>query len=163
MSSVARQRLMRDLRRLQTDPPVGVTAAPKDDDIMRWETIIFGPENTIWEGGIFKLSMTFPDQYPSVAPKVVFTTPIFHPNVYANGDICLDILNKAWTPIYDVASILTSIQSLLTDPNPSSPANMEAARLYSENRREYERRVRDCVEKSLAEFEDLEEDEEAEE
>ena len=49
---------------------------------------------------------------------------------------------------YDVAAILTSIQSLLHDPNPNSPANAEAANLYRENRKEYVRRVRETVESS---------------
>jgi hypothetical protein len=53
-----------------------------------------------------------------------------------------------WSPIYDIAAILTSIQSLLCDPNPNSPANSEAARLYQENRREYERKVKEIVEQS---------------
>ena len=30
--------------------------------------------------------------------------------VYADGSICLDILQNQWSPIYDVAAILTSIQ-----------------------------------------------------
>lgn len=68
--------------------------------------------------------------------------------VYADGGICLDILQNQWSPIYDIAAILTSIQSLLTDPNPDSPANVEAARLYQENRREYDRRVAEVVESS---------------
>ncbi|KAF2555816.1 hypothetical protein F2Q68_00012884, partial [Brassica cretica] len=68
--------------------------------------------------------------------------------VYADGSICLDILQNQWSPIYDVAAILTSIQSLLCDPNPNSPANSEAARKYSENKREYNRKVRDVVEQS---------------
>lgn len=70
---------------------------------------------------------------------------MFHPNIYANGEICLDILQNQWSPIYDIAAILTSIQSLLCDPNPNSPANSEAARLWNENRREYNRRVAQCV------------------
>jgi ubiquitin-conjugating enzyme E2 A len=37
---------------------------------------------------------------------------------------------------------------LLTDPNPNSPANAEAARLYESNRREYNRRVKEVVEQS---------------
>ena len=41
-----------------------------------------------------------------------------------------DILQNQWSPIYDVSAILTSIQSLLCDPNPASPANSEASRLY---------------------------------
>lgn len=62
--------------------------------------------------------------------QVKFQTKVFHPNVYADGSICLDILQNKWSPIYDVAGLLTSIQSLLSDPNPNSPANQEAARLF---------------------------------
>uniref|UniRef100_A0A1A9W9B6 UBC core domain-containing protein n=1 Tax=Glossina brevipalpis TaxID=37001 RepID=A0A1A9W9B6_9MUSC len=74
---------------------------------------------------------------------------VFHPNIYANGAICLDILQNRWSPTYDVSAILTSIQSLLSDPNPNSPANSTAAQLYKENRREYEKRVRASVEQSF--------------
>jgi ubiquitin-protein ligase len=44
---------------------------------------------------------------------------MFHPNVYHTGELCLDILQNRWSPTYDVAAILTSIQSLLHDPNPN--------------------------------------------
>ncbi|GMP22377.1 hypothetical protein CsSME_00000430 [Camellia sinensis var. sinensis] len=93
--------------------------------------------------------------------------------VYADGSICLDILQNQWSPIYDIAAILTSIQSLLCDPNPNpspnagfpffsfqsklcdpnanSPANSEAALLFSENKREYNRRVHEIVEQSWTE------------
>ena len=71
--------------------------------------------------------------------------------VYADGSICLDILQNNWSPIYDVAAILTSIQSLLTDPNPNSPANSEAARLFTENREEYTRQVKLSVGRSCEE------------
>lgn len=54
-----------------------------------------------------------------------------------------------WKPIYTVGSILTSIQSLLTDPNLASPANPEAARLLATNPKEYKRRVRRLAEKSV--------------
>ena len=47
-----------------------------------------------------------------------------------------------------MSAILTSIQSLLDEPNPNSPANGQAAQLYNENRREYVRKVRNIVEES---------------
>ncbi|KAJ3275718.1 Ubiquitin-conjugating enzyme E2 2 [Terramyces sp. JEL0728] len=53
-----------------------------------------------------------------------------------------------WSPTYDVAAILTSIQSLLHDPNPNSPANAEAARMFSDSRKEYNKRVKETVEES---------------
>jgi len=89
--------------------------------------------------------LSFTEEYPNKPPTVKFLTKLFHPNVYTNGAICLDILQNQWSPIYDVAAILTSIQSLLTDPNPNSPANVEAAKLYQENRREYEKKVEAMV------------------
>ena len=86
--------------------------------------------------------------------------PPGRPSVYADGSICLDILQNNWSPIYDVAAILTSIQSLLTDPNPNSPANSEAARLFTENKEEYIRQVKLSVGKSWEEKKDKDEDKE---
>ena len=70
--------------------------------------------------------------------------------VYSDGSLCLDILQKQWSSAYTVGAILTSIQSLLPDPNPDSPANAEAAKLFVDNKREYYRRVSSSVEASWA-------------
>lgn len=52
---------------------------------------------------------------------------MFHPNVYKDGSICLDMLKKDWNPSYDIYAVLNSIRILLGEPNPSSPANNVAA------------------------------------
>lgn len=139
---------MRDFKRLQEDPPAGVSGAPCDNNIMQWNAVIFGPAETPFEDGTFKLTITFTEEYPNKPPSVKFVSKMFHPNVYADGGICLDILQNRWSPTYDVSAILTSIQSLLDEPNPNSPANSVAAQLYQENRREYEKRVAAIVEQS---------------
>ncbi|CAB3367404.1 ubiquitin-conjugating enzyme E2-17 kDa-like [Cloeon dipterum] len=149
MSTPARRRLMRDFKRLQEDPPPGVSAAPTDNNIMVWNAVMFGPAETPFEDGTFKLTMEFNEEYPNKPPTVKFVSKMFHPNVYADGGICLDILQNRWSPTYDVSAILTSIQSLLSDPNPNSPANSMAAQLYKENRREYEKQVKACVEQTF--------------
>lgn len=53
MSTSARRRLLRDFKRLQTDCPSGISGAPKDTNIMEWTAVIFGPEGSPWEGGLF--------------------------------------------------------------------------------------------------------------
>lgn len=52
----------------------------EDNNIMFWEAVIFGPEDTIWEGGVFKLTLEFSEDYPNKSPKVKFITKMFHPN-----------------------------------------------------------------------------------
>lgn len=62
--------------------------------------------------------MHFEEQYPNKPPSVKFISQMFHPNVYATGELCLDILQNRWSPTYDVAAILTSIQRSVAVPVP---------------------------------------------
>jgi len=162
MSTIARRRLTKDYKALKKDPPSGITAAPTSTDFLLWHAVIFGPPETPFEDGAFNLTLEFTEEYPTKPPKVKFVTEIFHPNVYADGSICIDILQDKWTAVYQVSGLLTSIQSLLDEPNPKSPANKVAADLYVENRIEYEKRVLACVEQSWIEVDaELEADEAA--
>jgi ubiquitin-conjugating enzyme E2 A len=61
--------------------------------------------------------MHFEEQYPNKPPGVKFISTMFHPNVYATGELCLDILQNRWSPTYDVAAILTSIQRCVRQCN----------------------------------------------
>lgn len=114
---------------MQTDPPAGVSASPVADNVMTWlvaflnlravlhltplflrNAVIIGPADTPFEDGTFRLVMHFEEQYPNKPPGVKFVSQMFHPNVYGTGELCLDILQNRWSPTYDVAAILTSIQ-----------------------------------------------------
>ena len=111
--------------------------------------------------GTFKLLLTFDESYLKKPPTVKFLSRKLHPNVYANSELCLDILQNWWSPTYDVGAILTSIQSWLHDPNPNSPANAEVVQLYRENMKEYVRTVKVTVEESWLEPEEMTEQESA--
>ncbi|KAM6163003.1 ubiquitin-conjugating enzyme E2 C isoform 2-T2 [Rhynchocyon petersi] len=84
----------------------------------------------VYEDLRYKLSLEFPSGYPYNAPTVKFLTPCYHPNVDTQGNICLDILKDKWSALYDVRTILLSIQSLLGEPNIESPLNTHAAELW---------------------------------
>ena len=147
---VANLRLSSDLRALQADSPAGCSASPvSDDNLFVWNATIVGPDESPWEGGIYSLKLQFPDQYPDKAPRVRFVTEMFHPNIFPDGNLCLDIIQDKWKPIYTVATILTSIQSLLCDPNNDSPANADAARMLVNDPKEYKKRVRRLAQKSV--------------
>ena len=95
---------------------------------------LFRPQETPFEDGTFKLTLVFTEEYPNKPPTVRFVSKMFHPNgklyyiriiirkrglflpcsVYADGGICLDILQNRWSPTYDVSAILTSIQVCLS-------------------------------------------------
>ncbi|KAG6839214.1 hypothetical protein C0991_004838 [Blastosporella zonata] len=102
-------------------------------NLMEWEVGIPGKANTPWEGGLFKLSMTFPEGK--------FTPPLFHPNVYPSGTVCLSILDeeKSWKPAITIKQILLGIQDLLDDPNVNDPAQSDAYTMFKNDKTAYER------------------------
>lgn len=134
------KRLQSELMALMMSGDSGISAFPEEDNIFCWKGTITGSKDTVFEGTEYKLSLSFPTDYPFKAPKVKFETGCFHPNVDVYGNICLDILQDKWSSAYDVRTILLSIQSLLGEPNTSSPLNTQAATLWG-NQGEYRKMV----------------------
>nr|XP_020467841.1 ubiquitin-conjugating enzyme E2 C isoform X1 [Monopterus albus] len=128
------KRLQQELMTLMMSGNKGISAFPESDNLFKWVGTIDGAQGTVYEGLRYRLSLEFPAGYPYQAPHVKFVTPCFHPNVDEHGFICLDILKDKWSALYDVRSILLSIQSLLGEPNNESPLNMVAAELWDDQK-----------------------------
>ena len=121
--------------------------------------MIIGPPETLYEGGFFKAKLEFPQDFPNMPPVMRFTSTMWHPNIYEDGKVCISILHPPgedkfnaeetadmrWRPIHGVESIIVSVISMLSDPNDDSPANIDAAVMWRNDRKEFKRRVREVV------------------
>jgi len=111
MAGIARVRLQEERKQWRLDHPVGFYARPSKENgviqIMKWDCGIPGKDGTLWSGGLYKLVLEFSDEYPSRPPKCRFQPPLFHPNVYPSGTVCLSILDvdKAWRPSITVKQV----------------------------------------------------------
>ena len=128
------KRLKAEVEELTLNPVSNCSAGPVEDDITHWIATIFGPENTPYENGVFKLDINFLPEHPMKAPKIVFKTPIYHCNINKGGAICLDILKDQWSPALTISKVLLSICSLLAEPNPNDPLEPDIAKQFISNR-----------------------------
>ena len=85
-----------------------------------------------------RLKIALPGRYPFQPPVASVQTPIFHPNVYPSGVVCL---GTKWLPSEGLDLFVQRLLRLLTfDPllvNTASPANREAASWYDRARRRH--------------------------
>eukprot|EP00012_Vannella_robusta_P011310 CAMPEP_0206200662 /NCGR_PEP_ID=MMETSP0166-20121206/11020_1 /ASSEMBLY_ACC=CAM_ASM_000260 /TAXON_ID=95228 /ORGANISM="Vannella robusta, Strain DIVA3 518/3/11/1/6" /LENGTH=156 /DNA_ID=CAMNT_0053619057 /DNA_START=469 /DNA_END=936 /DNA_ORIENTATION=+ len=148
-------RLMKEYKDLCNEPVEGIIAGPiSEDNFFEWEAIISGPPDTIYEGGIFTARLEFPTSYPLNPPKMTFTSEMWHPNIYKNGEVCISILHspgedpthyenssERWSPVQSVEKILISVVSMLAEPNDESSANIDAAKMWREDIEQYNQKV----------------------
>jgi len=158
-SENAKLLLMKQLKDLSRSPVEGFSAGLKDDsNAFVWEVMLMGPPDTLYEGGFFAAELEFPKDYPNAPPTMKFSSKMWHPNIYSDGRVCISILHppgddtygyesasERWLPIHTVESILISVISMIASPNDESPANLDAAVMWRDNRPEYEKKVKKCV------------------
>lgn len=145
MPAKPEKRLRRELDKMQKEPIPGCCARLRGngDNIFEWEAFIEGPKDSVYENGLYRLTLTFPSNYPIKPPQVLFKTKIYHCNIADSGAICLDVLKHNWSPILTINKILLSIVSLLTDPNPDDPLVGSVAREYKTNRKNFEKTAKE--------------------
>jgi len=158
--------LQQQFKKLMSDPVEGFAAEiPDDSNLFNWHIYLEGPKDTIYEGGVFQLSMTFPKDYPMSPPQLKFISDFWHPNVFPDGKVCISILHppgedemsgerpeERWLPTQSVATIMLSVISMLSDPNFSSPANVDASVQWRKDMTAFKRKVKEIIIKANTEF-----------
>ena len=132
----------------------GVTVGLFDDsDYTKWRVTLLGPKDSSYKGGLFTLSINFPNDYPNKAPEVCFLTPIYHLNINPKapktqgegaeslGHVCISTLNW-WKPEYTMREVLTNIFALFYMANPDSPYGLDRADEFRNERAQYEEKAK---------------------
>ncbi|KAL9633213.1 MAG: hypothetical protein Q9164_004831 [Protoblastenia rupestris] len=152
--------LMNEFKALSQEKWVNIELI--NESITNWSIalMVLNPAS-LYYGGYFKATMTFPPNYPYCPPTFQFTRPLYHPNIYQDGKLCISILHppghdeqsgetagERWSPVQRVESVLLSIISLLDDAECSSPANVDAGIMLRKDPEQFKKRVKEDVDKS---------------
>lgn len=98
--------VVKEMQDLVNNPPEGIKVHINDEDVTDIQAFIEGPAGTPYMGGVFKVKLTLGKGFPQEPPKAFFLTKIFHPNVAANGEICVNTLKKDWKSDLGIKHIL---------------------------------------------------------
>ncbi|EOA40040.1 hypothetical protein CARUB_v10008732mg [Capsella rubella] len=148
------KKVQTDWKILENDLPeaIFVRACESRMDLLR--AVIIGAEGTPYHDGLFFFDIQFPDNYPSVPPKVHYHSGglRINPNLYNCGKVCLSLLGtwsgssrELWLPKEStMLQLLVSIQALILNQKPyfnepgyerskGTPSGESHSTVYSEN------------------------------
>jgi ubiquitin-conjugating enzyme E2 Z len=117
------QRIISEIRNFKRDKTIkNAYIHFNETNINNIDVLIVGNNDTPYECGYFWFVFTYPVDYPTCPINVVFKTTNngtirFNPNLYANGKVCLSLINTwghdDWSPANNLSSVIISIQSLV--------------------------------------------------
>lgn len=150
MAALWMKRIAKDLKELKASDYVifkneDLKLLDEDDDLKTFVLILKSPPEGYYKGFCWRLRFEIPQEYPFKSPSVGFIDKIFHPNVdEASGTICLDVLNKNWSPACTIRHLIEDILPLfLSSPNPNDPLNAEASVLLKSSTSNFEKKVQE--------------------
>jgi ubiquitin-protein ligase len=140
------RRISKERANLQTSPlEPHFSISISDENLFHWTATIPGPVSSPYYPTSFHLHIFLPETYPHIAPRITFSTPIFHPNVSSTGEVRMAELDKQqWCPVFTVRTLLICVQALLGDPNVEEGCvvDEEAAGLWVRDREGFGEKVR---------------------
>jgi ubiquitin-conjugating enzyme E2 J2 len=119
-SSVCLTRLRKEYKEIQKKPVDNIRAAPKESNILEWHYVIEGPQGSVYEGGWFHGTLTFPTEYPYKPPSIQMFTP--NGRFKVNTRLCLsmsDFHPETWNPMWSVGTILMGLYSFMLEDSPT--------------------------------------------
>ena len=120
-------------------PTHAVLSFPEEKNIMimKLNVNLKKEASSIWQGGSYDFTISVAPSYPHDAPKCHCNTPIYHPNIDLQGNVCLNILRADWKPVLGINAVILGLIFLFIEPNSLDPLNHEAAQVMRENEKNF--------------------------
>lgn len=147
--------------RLAHDAAADVYAQPHArDDLLRWDAIISGPPDSPYEGGLFRIAVSVPPDYPFKPPLLAFLTRVFHPAVDEHGNLVLAASSAVnWHVQTRILDVLRAVRAGLAVKDPQLPKRadhasheLEALHLFTTNRAAFDKKAREMTKKFAKSF-----------
>ena len=149
----ARKRIKEEFKDVNININFVTFGLVNEDNLFEWQSILKGPYDTSYAGGLFIIRIKFPEDYPERPPEVCFKTPIYHININPKkpksnvpggdnlGHVCISTLN-CWKPEYTMREVMTDIFALFYMGNPDNSYGMDRADEYRNNKNVYEEKIK---------------------
>lgn len=113
-------------------------------DVRKVEVLVTGPKQSAYEGYKFKLAIDLGELFPFKPINIIFLTKIKHINIREK----VGLISPQFVILFDptessLCDMLDSIVSLLAQPNPSFPVNLDLLKLYHSNPLSYYHHISD--------------------
>ena len=145
---MTQRRIRKDLKEWKDDPLDCAEIFAVPNDYKKWDVLYYGPEETPYEGGVFKIQVKFPNDYPFKPPDLKFSTPIYHINVSRKGKVCLAEILDEWKPQFSMKEIIGWIDMLITDPmGDQAIADEEMILEFLDDKETYEKKAAEWTQK----------------
>jgi ubiquitin-protein ligase len=141
-------RLLKEAKMLATQTIPGTSVTHDRDNLHKWIGTVQGPAGSFYEGGIFRVEIVLPENYPFGEPIIKMVTRIYHPGVDEKGDVCLKALlgGKDWASTLGIADTIKGFSGLLANPGSfGAPLRGDLAVELQDNPAEFARKARDMV------------------
>jgi ubiquitin-protein ligase len=168
--SLRNKRISQDLARLKKLRKDGLIGQLKAFDSNKksmdhLKLLLIGQKGTVYAGGLFRMELKFPNNYPKSPPFVRLHTPIWHPNFWpkpteykGQRNICLALVDPAfigkkggWSPSKTAETVVQAIIAMLNTSgqyiNPTDVFNEKAAIEMMKDRKKFDKKVKFIVKK----------------
>ena len=68
------QRIMKEKKELESNPPTSFLLYPMNDDVFEWHFTLMGTPDSDYDGGLYHGRIILPKNYPLSAPDLIFMT-----------------------------------------------------------------------------------------